>query len=246
MKRVIGYIRVSSREQGQSGFGLASQEAEIKGFAEAAGYRIVHVYSEVGSAVGGSSLESRRVLRKAIAHAKGKDWPLIVSRLDRLSRDANEIEKLVLGSGVEIICARTDADSRYVKLRTEAALIQKETEMRQERTRAGIARAREQGATFGNKVNLPEAQRLGVQANQKLAHVRRQDLEPHISKLRAKGATTGTQIARLLNARGLRSPRGKPWTDANIRRVLRDMDRVARDRSAAGVEYQVNPEFGSW
>ena len=245
MKRAIGYIRVSSREQGQSGFGLASQKAEMEGFAEAAEYRIVHVYSEVASAVGGSSLEKRQVLRNAIAHARSKDWPVIISRLDRLSRDANEIEELAKASGVTIISARTDG-GYHITIRTEAARIQKETEMRQERTRAGIARAREQGATFGNKVNLPEAQRRGVQTNQKLAYIRRQELEPIISKLRARGAKTGAEIARLLNARGLRTARGQPWTDANIRRVLRDMDRVARDRSEADVEYDADPRFGSW
>jgi DNA invertase Pin-like site-specific DNA recombinase len=246
VKQAIAYIRVSSRDQGKSGFGLESQRAEIEGFAKAAGYRIVQVYSEVGSAVGGSSLKKRPVLRNAIAHAKSKDWSLIVSRLDRLSRDANEIETLAMASGVKIISARTDGASRCVTILTEAARVQKETEMLSERTRAGIARARQQGATFGNKVNLPKAQRLGVQTNQKLAHARRQELEPIISKLRAKGATTGSEIARLLNARGLRTPRGQPWTDANIRRVLRDMNQVARNRSAADVEYQVNPEFGSW
>src|ERR1700692_2746276 len=91
VKQAIAYIRVSSREQGESGFGLESQKAEIEGFAKAAWYRIVHVYPEVASAVGGSSLKKRAVLREAIAHAKSKDWSLIVSRLDRLSRDANEI-----------------------------------------------------------------------------------------------------------------------------------------------------------
>jgi DNA invertase Pin-like site-specific DNA recombinase len=226
VKQAIAYIRVSSREQGQSGFGLASQKAEIEGFAEAAGYRIVHVYSEVASAVGGSSVKKRPVLRKAIAHAKGKDWSLIISRLDRLSRNADEIERLAMASGVKIVSARIIGDTGHVTIQTEAARIQKETEMLRARTRAGIDRARQQGKTFGNKVNLPEAQRLGVQTNQKLAQARRQELEPLISKLRAKGATTGTQIARLLNARGLRTPRGKPWTDANIRRVLRDMVRI--------------------
>jgi len=240
MKRAIAYI------QGKSGFGLESQKAEIEGFAKAAGYRIVHVYSEVGSAVGGSSVEKRPVLRKAIAHAKSKDWSLIISRLDRLSRDANEIETLAMTSGVKIVSARTDGGPGYITIQTEAARIQKETEMLRERTRAGIARARQQGVTFGNKVNLPEAQRLGVQTNQKLAHIRRQELGPIISELRAKGATTGAEIARLLNARGLRTPRGRSWTDANIRRVLRDMDQVTRDRSAADDEYQVNPQFGSW
>jgi DNA invertase Pin-like site-specific DNA recombinase len=246
VKHAIAYIRVSSREQGKSGFGLESQKAEIEGFAKAAGYRIVHVYSEVGSAVGGSSLERRQVLRKAIAHAKGKEWALIVSRLDRLSRDATEIETLAMSSGVKIISARTDGESGYVAIQTEAARVQKETEMLRERTRAGIARARQKGVTFGNKVNLPEAQRLGVQANQTLAHIRRQELEPIVSKLRAKGVTTGAEIARLLNARGLRTPRGQPWTDANIRRVLRDIDQVTRNRSAADVEYQAKPSFGSW
>jgi DNA invertase Pin-like site-specific DNA recombinase len=246
VKEAIAYIRVSSREQGKSGFGLESQKAEIEGFAKAAGYRIVQVYSEVASAVGGSSVEKRPVLRKAIAHAKSKDWSLIVSRLDRLSRDANEIETLTMASGITTVSARTDGDSGHVTIRTAAARVHKETEMLRERTRAGIARARQQGATFGNKVNLPEAQRLGVQTNQKLAHIRRQELAPIISKLRAKGATTGAEIARLLNARGLRTPRGQPWTDANIRRVLRDMDQVARDRSAAKVKYRANPKFGSW
>ena len=246
MKQAIAYIRVSSREQGKSGFGLESQKAEIEGFAKAAGYRIVQVYSEVASVVGGSSLEKRPVLQKAIAHAKGKDWSLIVSRLDRLSRDADEIETLTMASGITIVSARTDGGSGYVTIRTEAARIQKETEMLSERTRAGIARARRQGATFGNKVNLPEAQRLGVKTNQKLAQARRQELGPVISELRAKGATTGADIARLLNARGLRTPRGQPWTDANIRRVLRDIDQLARDRSAAKVKYRANPKFGSW
>ena len=246
MKRAIAYIRVSSKDQGKSGFGLESQKAEIEGFAKAERYRIVHVYSEVASAVGGSSLEKREILRKAIAHARSRDWSLIISRLDRLSRNADEIETLAMTSGVRIISARTDGGSGYVAIQTEAARIQKETEMLRERTRAGIARAREQGATFGNKVNLPEAQRLGVQANQKLAHVRRQELEPIISKLRAKGATTGAEIARLLNACGMRTSRGRTWTDANIRRVLRDMDQVARNRSETDVEYQANPGFGSW
>ena len=246
MKRAIAYIRVSSRGQGKSGFGQASQEAEIEEFAKAAGYRIVHLYSEVGSAVGGSSLKRRPVLRKAIAHARSKDWSLIVSRLDRLSRDANEIETLAMASGVTIVSARTDGDSGHVTIRVEAARIHKETEMLSERTRAGIARARKQGVTFGNKVNLPEAQRLGVLTNQKLAKGRRQELEPLISKLRAKGATTGAEIARLLNARGLRTARGQPWTDANIRRVLRDMGQVTRDRLAANAEYRANPGFGSW
>jgi DNA invertase Pin-like site-specific DNA recombinase len=246
MKRAVGYIRVSSREQGQSGFGLASQKAEIEGFARAARYRIVHVYCEVASAVGGSSVEKREVLREALAHAREKGWPLIISRLDRLSRDANEIETLVLGSDVEIVCARTDADSRYVKVSTEAAVIQKETEMRQERTRAGVARARARGVTFGNKVNLPEAGSRGVETNRKLAQIRRKELEPIIAQLRAKGATTGVEIARLLNARDLRTYRGQPWTGANIRRVLRDMDQAARDQSLVDVENRANPAFGSW
>lgn len=246
MKHAIAYIRVSSRDQGKSGFGLESQKAEIEGFAKAAGYRIVHVYSEVGSAVGGSSLKKRPVLRKAIAHSKSKDWSLIVSRLDRLSRNANEIETLAMASGVTVVSARTDGGSSYVTIRTEAARVQKETEMLKERTLAGIARAREQGVMFGNRVNLPEAQRLGVETNQKLARARRQELQPVISQLRAKGATTGAEIARLLNARGLRTPRGQPWTDANIRRVLRDMDQTARNRSAADAENRANPHFGSW
>lgn len=53
MKNAVAYMRVSSAEQGKSGFGLISQETEIRAFAKAAGYKLIRLEREVASAVGG-------------------------------------------------------------------------------------------------------------------------------------------------------------------------------------------------
>jgi hypothetical protein len=48
MKRAVGYMRVSTEEQGKSGFGLRSQKATIRAVAKASGYDLGRIYEEVG------------------------------------------------------------------------------------------------------------------------------------------------------------------------------------------------------
>jgi len=43
---------------------------------------------------------------------------------------------------------------------------------------------------------------------------------PVIAPIRAEGITTHAGIARVLNARGIRAPRGGEWTSASVRNLL--------------------------
>jgi DNA invertase Pin-like site-specific DNA recombinase len=230
MRRVIGYIRVSSIEQGKSGFGLQVQEAQIKGFAEAAGYRIVRVYSEAASVIDGDSLDRRPELREALRKAKRSHFPILVPDFDRVSREANELEEIVGKSGVKIISARFGPGADPVVIHGEAARIEIETKLLKERTREGLRQAKLRGAKFGNRTNLPDAQRKGALANRRKADQRRSELEVVIKEIQDSGAKSGAEIAAELNKRGMLTTRGLKWTEANLWRVLRGIKATTQNR----------------
>jgi site-specific DNA recombinase len=56
--KAVGYVRVSSEEQAASGFGLATQEAAIRAFAESQGYELLDVVTDAG--VSGTTRPSDR------------------------------------------------------------------------------------------------------------------------------------------------------------------------------------------
>src|SRR3954463_9496017 len=83
----IGYLRVSTQEQGRSGLGLAAQRAHIDTFAAQEGFAIQHWYQDIQTGAGKDALRLRPGLANALEAARLGRCPLIVSRLDRLSRN---------------------------------------------------------------------------------------------------------------------------------------------------------------
>src|SRR5690242_3642937 len=83
----IGYLRVSTQEQGRSGLGLAAQRAHIDAFASQEGLTVQHWYQDIQTGAGKDPLTLRPGLASALDAARAGRCPLIVSRLDRLSRN---------------------------------------------------------------------------------------------------------------------------------------------------------------
>jgi DNA invertase Pin-like site-specific DNA recombinase len=84
MQAAIGYLRVSTKEQGRSGLGLAAQRHEIEAFAAREGFSINSWHQDVQTGVGADALQLRPGLASALKDAKSGQCALIVSRLDRL------------------------------------------------------------------------------------------------------------------------------------------------------------------
>lgn len=240
MPPVIAYVRVSSREQGKSGIGLKEQIAQVEAYAQVTRHQIVRIYQEVGSAIGGDSLKRRPQLQEAREHAKRLGCPLVITELDRLSRDSREIE-LVARSGIHLLAIKDSAEIIGVQL--EAARVQKRTELLKDRLKKGIRRAKERGVVFGNPKNLPEAQKKGAKATRKAAMVRQRELAPIVASIREAGAVSGAELTRQLNLLGNRTARGMEWTEQNLRRVLRKIDGGSKVKKA---NYDGNPKWGSW
>lgn len=83
--KAVAYVRVSTDEQADSGLGLEAQRAAIRAAADRMGLEVVEWFADEG--VSGGKIDGRDGLLAAIDATK-RGYTLIVSRRDRLARDA--------------------------------------------------------------------------------------------------------------------------------------------------------------
>jgi DNA invertase Pin-like site-specific DNA recombinase len=87
VKTAIAYVRVSTQGQGKSGLGIEAQRAALARFAEAENFDPVETFEEIETGKGSDALEKRPQLAAALNLAKRHGAPIVVAKLDRLSRD---------------------------------------------------------------------------------------------------------------------------------------------------------------
>lgn len=216
MKQAIALTRVSTSEQGKSGLGLAAQAAAIRAFAAAEGFEVVEVVEEVAS--GKLGLDEREGLRTALAKARKLRCPVIVAKLDRLSRDVAFISGL-MSRGIPFIVAELGADVDPFVLHLYAALGEKERKMIGQRTKAALAPMVGTGV-LGNKTNLHEAQAKGQATNAAKAAAFTAKMAPVINELKAKNMTLD-QVATYLNDNFFPTFSGKEWHKSTVSRLLK-------------------------
>jgi DNA invertase Pin-like site-specific DNA recombinase len=216
-KPAIALVRVSTSEQGKSGLGLAAQEEAIRQFAAAEGFDVAEVITEVAS--GKLGIDERAGLRSALAKAKKLKCPVIVAKLDRLSRDVAFISGL-MSRGVPFIVAELGVDTDPFILHLFAALSEKERKLIGSRTKAALAALKAKGVTLGNQTNLHEAQALGQATNAAKAAAFKAKLVPTIKQLQAQGMTLD-QVAAELTERNISTFNGGAWHKSTVSRLLK-------------------------
>ena len=215
MKSVVLYRRVSSSEQGKSGLGLEAQASTIARFCEAEGFTAEASYTDVAS--GKLSLDGRPGLAAALARAARLKCPVVVSKLDRLSRDVAFISGL-MAKGVPFIVAELGADVDPFVLHLFAALGQKERQLISQRTKDALAPMVGTGR-LGNKSNLTEAQARGRAGNVAASAAFASRVLPLVGRLKAGGLSMNA-IAGQLNASNMPTMRGGQWTAKAVSRVV--------------------------
>ena len=163
VKSAIAYYRVSTQRQGRSGLGIEAQRATVARFAAAEGMALTAEYTEVETGKGADALDRRPHLAAALEAARKAKCPVIVAKLDRLSRDVAFISGL-MAQRVPFIVAELGADADPFMLHLYAALAEKERRLISERTRAALAQRKAQGARLGNPSNAAHAAALGREA----------------------------------------------------------------------------------
>lgn len=155
---VFGYGRVSTGQQTTE-----NQRLEL----EQAGYRIEPDYWYADEGVSGKVAASQRPAFKRMLGQIRKGETLVVSKLDRLGRDAIDVLQTVrqLGErGIKVIVLQlgaTDLASPAGKLLLSmlAAVAEMERDLLVERTQAGLARAKSEGKRLGRPSKTTPEQR---------------------------------------------------------------------------------------
>src|SRR4029079_3835440 len=149
-------------------------------------------------------------LAAALAAGRARKCPVIVAKLDRLSRDVAFIAGL-MARHVPFIVAELGIDADPFMLHLYAALAEKERRLISERTRAALAQRTARGDRLGNPRNPAEAAAMGRSAQVAAADRRAENVLPVVNAIRRSGVFTLAGIAEALNARGIRSARGGRW-----------------------------------
>jgi DNA invertase Pin-like site-specific DNA recombinase len=225
----IGYVRVSTREQGRSGLGLAAQRTQIERFAARERLSVVSWHEDIQTGAGSDALLLRPGLAAALKEAKSLACPLIVSRLDRLSRNVHFISSL-MEHGVHFIVAALGKDCDEFTLHIWASLAEQERKLISERTRAGLAAARAKGVKQGMaRLSRAHRRRVSALANagrKRAALERAEAYRPHIEWALRQAGLRGRPIslaaaARKLNEREPPSPMGGHWGGEQLMRMGR-------------------------
>nr|WP_308630993.1 recombinase family protein [Methylobacterium radiotolerans] len=214
----MAYVRVSTDRQGKSGLGLADQRQRIAEFVDREGFEVVEVFDEIETGKGVDALDRRPQLAKALARARKLRCPVVVAKLDRLSRDVAFIAGL-MAQRVPFVVAELGRDADPFMLHIYAALAEQERRMIAARTKAALAAKKAQGAMLGNRTNLGEASALGVASIKADADAFAVDVLPIIREIQARGGSHRS-IAAEMNARRVRTARGGEWSATQVGRVL--------------------------
>ena len=219
MQPVVAYYRVSTERQGRSGLGLDAQRERCGVFAAQNGMQVVEAFTEVETGKGADALDRRPQLAAALAAARRHRGPVLVAKLDRLSRDVHFIAGL-MAQRVDFVVAELGADVDPFMLHIYAALAEKERRMISERTRAALAARKRQGAQLGNPTNRIEAGKAGAAATANGAHRFAENVAPMIREIQASGIASLRGVATVLNTRGVRTARGGRWAATQVGAVL--------------------------
>lgn len=202
----IGYVRVSTAEQADSGLGLKAQRAAIATESARRGWEVACVYEDAGASA--KTLSGRPELSRALDElAAGRASVLIVSKLDRLARSVADFAGLVRraereGWALVVVDLAVDMSTPTGGLlaNVTASVAEWERKIIAQRTKDALAIRREQGMKLG----------------------RPRILDPLVAeRIRAEraGGATLQAIADALNADGITTPTGKAWSPALVRKV---------------------------
>jgi DNA invertase Pin-like site-specific DNA recombinase len=134
-KEIVAYVRVSTEGQHKSGLGEDAQRRALAEFAAQHDLRIVANYSDTAS--GAAPLTRRPGLASAILDARKRKCPVVVARLDRLSRDVHFISGL-MAEKVPFIVTAFGLDVDPFMLHIYAAVAQKERALISQRTKDAL------------------------------------------------------------------------------------------------------------
>ncbi len=223
-QNVVGYVRVSTREQAESGLSISAQERRISQYCDYKSFNLVKIIKDenvsaaipLGQRAGGNELQTL---------AKQNKYGVVAMRLDRLFRDAHDclgVTKEWSADGIVLhlmdLGVDTDTAMGRAFLTNAATYAELEKNLISERTKEALNQIKIEGGALG-------APSYGWMYSEETDHNGHKKLVPKIDEskhlevcvtLRELGFTY-RQIADTLNQQGVPSKRGGKWHASSVR-----------------------------
>jgi DNA invertase Pin-like site-specific DNA recombinase len=217
----VAYYRVSTGKQAKSGLGIEAQREAVANYLNGGNWKIIAEYVEVES----GKRSDRPQLDAALAAARARRVPLVVAKVDRLTRSVSFLSRL-LDAGVDVrfadLPALEGATGKFM-LQQMAAIAELEAGMISARTKAALAAAKKRGVVLGGyrgRSLTAKERKAGLVIRQEQAARRAADLAPIVEELQASGATSLRAIAAGLDERNIPTARGGEWSATQVMRLL--------------------------
>jgi DNA invertase Pin-like site-specific DNA recombinase len=221
-KRFVAYYRVSTQKQGRSGLGIEAQREAVARYLDGGAWQIIAEFTEVES----GRRKDRPELDRALAAARLHRAPLVVAKVDRLTRSVSFLSRL-LEAGVDVRFAdlpSIEGPTGRFMLQQMASVAELEAGLISSRTKAALAAAKARGKKLGGNrgVVLSDAARAsGRELQTARANERAADLRPVLRELQRHGITSLRGMASALNQRNIPTARGRgAWSAVQVARVL--------------------------
>ncbi|TKB43554.1 recombinase family protein [Thalassotalea mangrovi] len=213
----IAYYRVSTQRQGLSGLGLEAQRSVVEDYIHRQSGVLLHQYTEVES----GKKDDRPQLLKALQHCQLTNSTLVVSKLDRLSRDLHFLST-VMKSNIQFVCC-DQPNSGTLVLQVLAAVAEEERRAISERTKLALAAAKKRGVKLGNP-NLDQVRNTCMKKARIVWQQNNEDFNnaiiPVIENIQQQGITSYLGISRELNRLGFKTRYGKRFYSTTVRNIL--------------------------
>ena len=223
-RRAIGYVRVSTDKQADSGLSIEAQRAKLEALATLNEYQLIDVVVDAGASA--KTLERPGWQRVMATVNRREVAAVLIAKLDRATRSLGDLAGLIetfARRGVALVSAAESLDTgsaggRLV-VNVLGAVAQWEREATAERTSAALQVLREQGRATGGVApygySFADGRRVVNDAEQATLAT--------IIEHRAAGLSWG-KVADKLNSAGHRTRTGGRWSRQGAHQVHRSAE----------------------
>ncbi len=221
MKKVVGYVRVSTDAQVREGVSLEAQKEKIIAWAKIQDQDLICIEEDAG--ISGKLIRNREGLKRAIEVACGEKAILVVLSLSRFSRSTKDtlalVEKLdKAGADLVSLSERIDTTSAAGKMvfRMLAVLNEFERDQVSERTSAILQHKKSKLEAYS-----PTPYGFSRRGNHLIVDEKEHEIVQRIHKLRKEGNSL-RKIALSLNEDSIPSKNGGWWYASTVRYIIKN------------------------
>lgn len=220
--KIIGYARVSTDQQAESGLGLEAQKAVIESYAKKINAEIKHIFIDEGVS-GNLSYEDRPGMFAAI-NALKKDDIFLVAKRDRLGRDDFAlaiIEREIIKRKARIVSAagegtENDSAASILTRRMIDAVSEFERHVISERTKAALKVKKDKNERVGY---IPFGLKVDEDGKKLIENKEEQIILKKIKALIKKGLSI-RETAAVMNSQNLFNRGSSKWNHTSMHRII--------------------------